>query len=159
LPAPCLEKGNVSNDGSKSRSGAIDAAKSANGKAAKPAAPEARPSAEKRTGRVKFDDRGNAIWEWAVTTGAFAPDVSTERMQKLENSGLSLAEDAPTPCDYIKPNPGGTVKGYNPYDSGRLGKGPGAPRKRDLRKLSEWLKLKKQASSNKPDDDEDPTEG
>jgi len=27
-----------------------------------------------------------------------------------------------------------------------------APRKKDLRRLSEWLKLRKQASSNKPDD-------
>jgi hypothetical protein len=28
-----------------------------------------------------------------------------------------------------------------------------APRKKDLRRLSEWLKLRKQASSNKPDDE------
>jgi len=28
------------------------------------------------SGRVKFDDRGNAVWEWAVTTGAFRAEVS-----------------------------------------------------------------------------------
>ncbi len=88
----------------------------------------------KKTGRVQFDDRGNAIWEWSVATGAFGREVSTERLQKLENPGLSLAEDAPTPSfNQVKPNPQGTVKGYNPYDSGRLGKTE-PPRKKDLKK-------------------------
>ncbi len=27
------------------------------------------------SGRVQFDDRGNAVWEWAVSTGAFGRDV------------------------------------------------------------------------------------
>lgn len=101
------------------------------------------------TGRVKFDDRGNAIWEWQITTGAFSPEVSTSRLQRLENPALSIADDAPTPLDYVRPNPLGTKKGYNPYDSGKLGKAPAPPRKKDLRKLSEWLKLKKQADQNK----------
>src|SRR5579863_8371881 len=76
----------------------------------------------KQTGRVQFDERGNAVWEWSVATGAFGREVSTERLQKLENPGLSLAEDAPTPSQRVKANPMGAVKGYNPYDSGKLGK-------------------------------------
>jgi hypothetical protein len=104
------------------------------------------------SGRVKFDARGNAIWEWAVTTGAFGREVSTERLKRLENDALSLAEDAPTPADHVKANPLGVVKGYNPYDSGKLGKTRQAPKKTDLRKLSEWLKLKKQAANNKDDE-------
>ncbi|MGO8829213.1 MAG: hypothetical protein ACLQAR_13140 [Steroidobacteraceae bacterium] len=107
----------------------------------------------KKTGRVQFDDRGNAIWEWSIATGAFGREVSTERLQKLENPGLSLAEDAPTPSfNQVKPNPQGAVKGYNPYDSGRLGKAE-PPRKKDLKKLSEWLELKKQASNNRDKED------
>ncbi len=107
----------------------------------------------KKTGRVQFDDRGNAIWEWSIATGAFGREVSTERLQKLENPGLSLAEDAPTPSlNQVKPNPQGTVKGYNPYDSGRLGKTE-PPRRKDLKKLSEWLELKKQASNNHDTDE------
>jgi hypothetical protein len=104
---------------------------------------------------VQFDDRGNAIWQWAVSTGTFAQDVSTERIKKLEHPALSLADDAPTPFDKVKPNPQGVVKGYNPYDSGKLGR-PGPPPKgrKDLRKLSDWLKLKKQAENKAPDDDE-----
>ena|SRR5579859_6934235 len=123
--------------------------------APRPAAPKSdvgAPSAStNQSGRVQFDERGNAVWEWSVATGAFGREVSTERLQKLENPGLSLAEDAPTPSQRVKANPTGTVKGYNPYDSGKLGKASEAPKKKDLRKLSDWLKLKKQAANNDPD--------
>jgi hypothetical protein len=122
------------------------------GSAAKPSSPDAPPE-PKKTGRVQFDERGNAVWEWSIATGAFGREVSTERLQKLENPGLSLAEDAPTPFDQVKPNPLGTVKGYNPYDSGRLGKAE-PPRKKDLKRLSEWLKLKKQATDKQDEDEE-----
>jgi hypothetical protein len=109
---------------------------------------------DKSTGRVKFDERGNAVWEWQVETGAFGVEVSTQRLQKLEHPALSIADDSPTPFETVRSNPLGTKKGYDPYDSGRLGKKP-PPAKKDLRKLSEWLKLKKQAESNK---DEEPQE-
>src|SRR5271170_4131441 len=112
-----------------------------------PAAGSSADAAKERSGRVQFDDRGNAIWEWAVATGAFGREVSTERLKRLENPGLSLAEDAPTPFDYVKPNPLGTVKGYNPYDSGKLGRTGPPPKKKDLKKLSDWLQLKKQAEN------------
>ena len=113
----------------------------------------------KSTGRVKFDERGNAVWEWAVTTGSFSLEVSTQRLQKLEHPALSIADDAPTPFETVRANPLGTKKGYDPYDSGRLGK-KAPPAKKDLRKLSEWLKLKKQAEANQAqaDKDEDPQE-
>jgi hypothetical protein len=106
------------------------------------------------SGRVQFDDRGNAVWEWAVGTGAFGREVSTARLKKLENSTLSLADDAPTPVETVRANPLGMKKGYNPYDSGKLGKQQG-PRKKDLRRLSEWLKLRKQAGDNKDEDNKD----
>jgi hypothetical protein len=106
---------------------------------------------EKSTGRVKFDDKGNAVWEWSIATGAFGREVSAERLQKLENSALSIADDSPDGPVTVRPNPLGTKKGYDPYDSGKLGKRPPAPVKKDLRRLSEFFKLKKQAA-NKDDD-------
>jgi hypothetical protein len=109
---------------------------------------------EKSTGRVKFDERGNAVWEWQVTTGAFGREVTTQRLQKLEHPALSLADDAPTPFETVRANPLGTKKGYDPYDSGKLGRKPDKPVKKDLRKLSESIKLKKQAESNKDEEPE-----
>jgi hypothetical protein len=118
----------------------------------KPDAVDLPPMDGKRSGRVQFDERGNAVWEWAVSTGAFGREVSTDRLKKLESDALSLAEDAPTPFDGVQPNPLGIVKGYNPYNSGKLGKTQQAPKKTDLRKLSEWVKLKKQAAEKKDDE-------
>src|SRR6202023_4140044 len=75
-----------------------------------------------RTGRVKFDDSGNAIWEWSIATGAFGREVSEERLHKLEHPALSLAEDSPTPLDAVRANPLGSKNGYDPFNSGKLRK-------------------------------------
>ena len=66
---------------------------------------------DKSTGRVKFDERGNAVWEWQVTTGAFGVEVSTQRLQKLEHPALSIADDAPTPFETVRVQPAGHKKG------------------------------------------------
>src|SRR5277367_4196941 len=105
---------------------------------------------EKTTGRVNFDDRGNAIWEWQISTGAFGMEVSTQRLQKLEHPALSIADEGTRP-NAVRSNPLGKKKGYDPYDSGKLGKTSATPQKKDLRKLGEWLKLKKQAGKNQDD--------
>jgi hypothetical protein len=104
------------------------------------------------SGRVQFDDRGNAVWDVAASNVRL--DGATQSLKALENPTLSLADDAPTPTAVVKANPLGTVKGYNPYDSGKLDKKrKGADPKKDLRKLSEWIKLRKQAAGNNPIDD------
>ncbi|MGA2779095.1 MAG: hypothetical protein ABSF94_16180 [Steroidobacteraceae bacterium] len=118
-----------------------------------PEPPDVAKTPGRPAGQVKFDSRGNAIFDWATMTGEFARDTATARLKKLENPTLSLADDAPTPVvKNVKSNPLGAVKGYNPYDSGKLGNKE-VPKKKDLKKLSEWLALKKQAASNKNQDD------
>jgi hypothetical protein len=128
-------------------------ANSATGNAGEPSS--TKDGGEKSTGRVKFDERGNAVWEWQVATGAFGREVTTQRLQKLEHPALSIADDAPTPFETVRANPLGTKKGYDPYDSGKLGKKPEPPQKKDLRRLSESLKLKKQAEANKDDESQE----
>jgi hypothetical protein len=45
---------------------------------------------EKNSGRVAFDARGNAIWEWRTGEAGFDRDASTTQVQKLEAPGLSI---------------------------------------------------------------------
>jgi hypothetical protein len=73
----------------------------------------------------------------------------SEAKQRLENPSLRLAEDQPTPGDLVRPNPHGVLEGYSPYDSGLLVGRKAAWPKKDLRKLGEWLKLRKKASARK----------
>jgi len=106
-----------------------------------------------QTGRVIFDDRGNAIWEWAMDPGAH-DDASGAPLRILEHPSLSIAEDSPSVVDSVRGNGQVAKKGYDPYDSDKPRK-PNAPsRKKDLRRLSEWLKLKKQAEENKKNEDD-----
>ena len=118
-------------------------------------AADAKPTASgvtrNNSGRVIFDERGNAVWEWAVNTGKFGVDVSTERLKKLENSTLALADDMPAPVGVVKPNVKGVAQGYSPYDSGLLARKQAPRKKTDLRRLSEFYKLRQQASRNKED--------
>jgi hypothetical protein len=63
---------------------------------APPAPPASQPAA---SGRVQFDDRGQAVWEWSVKTGMFDRNASTQRIKKLldqPNAELSIVDyDAP----------------------------------------------------------------
>jgi hypothetical protein len=42
---------------------------------------------------VQFDSRGQAVWEWAVRTGKFDRNASTQRIRALVETPLSLSED------------------------------------------------------------------
>lgn len=61
-------------------------------KAPQPAAPAETP----RSGRVQFDERGQAVWEWAVKTGLFDRNASTSRIKALTEGPVKL-EIAETP--------------------------------------------------------------
>lgn len=149
--------------------------------ASKPAETRGQPTAvgeqggNRRSGRVAYDSRGNPTWEWQLETGVYTRDVSTQRLRKLDLGELSLADTA------IQKKPGGDNApsepsgggfnpydkaagggGFNPYDNARaLGNRLGnktsssaAPARKpgDLRKLDEWMKLKKRVQDRKKED-------
>jgi hypothetical protein len=45
------------------------------------------------SGRVQFDDRGQAVWEWAVQTGMFDRNADTQRVRALSESSMKLELD------------------------------------------------------------------
>ena len=49
-----------------------------------------RTAREKTSGRIAFDSRGNAIWEWRTGDKQFSRDVNTTLVEKLESPDLSL---------------------------------------------------------------------
>ncbi len=138
------------------------------------------PGDDKRSGRISYDERGNSIWEWQLESGIYSRDISTQRLMKLDLDDLSIAETAahlrpaglgPAPG---RKSPGG---GFNPYDNsptagGNVGRSPYnsggpatnkpeapppvAPRKpMDLKKLEEWIEIRKRVQENKREDEDD----
>ncbi len=131
---------------------------------------------EKRSGRASFDERGNSVWEWRTDSGDFSRDVETQRVRKLELGELSLAETAIqrrpeglTPHGKVKEgaNPYNNAKtpggGFNPYDTGSqraMKRESAAPSPKvartpaELRKLDEFLKMKRRLEQQKQEEDE-----
>jgi hypothetical protein len=134
----------------------------------------------KRSGRAGVDDRGNSVWEWQLETGVYSRDISTQRLRKLDLGDLSIAETAkqerPSGID-PKQKPKEASGGFNPYDTAgkdNAGSNPydnarntarrtqqpslGAPPPRkpmDLKRLDEWMQIRKRLEQQKKDDDED----
>ncbi|MFO1406604.1 MAG: hypothetical protein U1F08_03615 [Steroidobacteraceae bacterium] len=48
------------------------------------------PPREMNSGRVAFDARGNAVWEWRTGEGEFQRDASTTIVRQLEPEGLAI---------------------------------------------------------------------
>ncbi len=137
----------------------------------------------KRSGRAGVDDRGNTVWEWQLETGVYSRDISTQKLRKLDLGDLSIAETAshqrpselaekdakqpPKPAGGFNPYDSAGVEnaGGNPYDNARntarktqapTPSGPTPARKpMDLKRLEEWLAIKKRLEQEKKKDDED----
>lgn len=94
-------------------------------------------------GRIAFDDRGNAVYEW--NDGRLSEDGEAgerARRKALEHPGLSMVEEEADGNTPIQNNAKGLRLGYNPYESGLLPRKQTA-QKRDLRELSKWIEAKK----------------
>ena len=78
------------------------------------------------TGRVRHDERGNAVWDWLKDTGRNAIEATSRLLKKLEVSHLEV-EDKKEEELRIQSDrdPGG---GYDPYNQSTKPRG-GPPRK------------------------------
>jgi hypothetical protein len=99
-------------------------------------------------GRISTDDRGNATWEWKDEGDLLADDTlgAAERVRALVDPSLKVTDDDDDPGNPIKSNPKGLKTGYNPYNSGALGK-QSWKKKKNLRELSKWIALKKKTAT------------
>jgi hypothetical protein len=133
-----------------------------------------------RSGRPGIDERGNTVWEWKLETGVYSRDITTQKLKKLDLGDLSIAETAthrrPSGLSEKGTDPQKPAGGFNPYDSaGEIAGGnpydnarntqrraqqssPGAPPARkpmDLKRLEEWMQIRKRLEQQKKDDDDD----
>lgn len=102
-------------------------------------------------GRLDYDDRGNVTWQWNGDADLLADDTlgAAERVRALVDPRLDVVEDV-DPLNSIQNNGKGLKGGYNPYNSGALGK-QSWKKKKNLRELSKWIELRKKLESDKTD--------
>ena len=101
-------------------------------------------------GKLGLDDRGNVTWEWRDEGDLLADDSfgGAERLRALVDPALQVKDDDDDPLNPIRSNPKGIKSGYNPYNSGALGK-QSFKKKKNLKELSKWIELRKKLAEKK----------
>jgi len=104
-------------------------------------------------GKLVPDDRGNVTWEWADKGDLLADDTlgAAERVRALVDPRLDVLEDDDSTDNPLSLNPKRLKTGYNPYNSGALGKRTWK-KKKDLNELSKWIELRKKVAEKKGDE-------
>ena len=76
------------------------------------------------SGRVRHDERGVAVWDWAVASGEYAALSTTRALKKLEVADLKIEDHKPTE---LKLEVSGRDKagGFDPYNQRGSGKRQG----------------------------------
>jgi len=105
---------------------------------------------EKRSGRVAFDARGQAIWEWEIAPGVFSADPGTDHLEVLDASASPLSLEEPG-YKGVLPTGGKVVSGDPRNRVADPHLEPKSPRKSldDLRRLSEEIKRARQWPTRK----------
>jgi hypothetical protein len=116
----------------------------------KPPVPPARKrvaDAPSQPGHVAENDRGNMAWEWAQDDSLQSDDTAgaIERLRVLVDPKLVVVDEDPP--NTLKHNAKGLKQGYNPYDSGALGK-TARRKKLNLRELSKWIETKRKVEGS-----------
>jgi len=100
-------------------------------------------------GHLALDDRGNVTWEWKPDEDLLADDTlgAAERLRALVDPNLEVKDDD-DPLNPVRNNPKGLKTGYNPYNSGALGK-RSWKKKKNLKELSKWVELRNKMAATK----------
>ena len=102
--------------------------------------------------RIKFDERGNAIYAWNEDQLSLEGEEGERARRKaLEHPDLAMVEDEPVVNAPVQHNTRGLTVGYNPYESGLLAQKEEPKKKTDLRELSKWLEMKRRLETNGSD--------
>jgi len=115
--------------------------------------PPQAPAKDADAGHLGVDDRGNVTWEWNEDEPDLVADDTlgaAERVRALVDPRLQVKDDDDDPANPIQSNPKGLKTGYNPYNSGALGK-QSWKKKKNLKELSKWIELRKKMAEKKPD--------
>jgi len=101
-------------------------------------------------GQLGTDDRGNVTWEWSDEEDLQADDQvgTAARLRALVDPSLDIVEDDDDPANPLTVNSKRLKTGYNPYNSGALGK-QSWTKKKDLSELSKWIDLRKKVADGK----------
>jgi hypothetical protein len=104
-------------------------------------------------GRLGVDDRGNVTWEWSDVADRVVrlQFGDAERVRALVDPKLQVADDPDDPLNPAQNNTKGLKSGYNPYNSGALGK-QSWKKKKNLRELSKWIELRKKLGEKKDEE-------
>lgn len=105
-----------------------------------------------RPGKIVFDERGNATYQWN-DKNLRRDGLEDEHVRHLAlyNPHLAVVEEPPASDAPIRSNPAGLRVGYDPYESGLLPRRP-IQKKRDLRELSRWMEMKRRIGSETSED-------
>jgi hypothetical protein len=76
------------------------------------------------SGRVRHDERGVAVWDWAVATGEFATLSTTRALKKLEVADLKIEDHKPTELR-LETTGRDKAGGFDPYNQRGSGKRQG----------------------------------
>ena len=84
------------------------------------------PRNDRPAGRVRHDERGVAVWDWAVATGEFATLSATHALKKLEVGELKIEDTTLSkPALSLEKSGRDTGGGFDPYNQRGSGKRQG----------------------------------
>jgi hypothetical protein len=95
------------------------------GAAPKAPVPEKFLQSDRPAGRVRHDERGMAVWDWAVASGEFAALSATNMMKKLEIDDLKIEETQRAVRALVQPVGRDVGGGGDPYNQRGSGQRPG----------------------------------